>query len=148
MGTYERFPVTFIRGKGCWLWDQKGKRYLDAVAGIATCSLGHSDNALRHSLTKQLNQIQHVSNLYIIPEQEALARFQQGDTVWWTSAEDDDIDHDTRGEVLEVTAARLCRPLKVRFPTWTGDVGACSVTKGRTVITLGWPLYTYPSPRD
>ncbi len=73
MDTYQRFPLTIVKGKGCWVWDEKGKRYLDAVAGIATCSLGHSDNALRRSLNKQLNKIQHVSNLYHIPEQEALA---------------------------------------------------------------------------
>ena len=73
MGTYQRLPLTIVKGKGCWVWDKNGKRYLDAVAGIATCSLGHSDNALRRSLTKQLNQIQHVSNLYGISEQEALA---------------------------------------------------------------------------
>lgn len=75
MGTYQRLPLTLVRGKGCWVWDQKGKQYLDAVAGIATCSLGHSDNALRRSLTRQLNLIQHVSNLYQIPEQEALANW-------------------------------------------------------------------------
>ena len=75
MGTYQRFPLSIVRGKGCWVWDQRGKRYLDAVAGIATCTLGHSDNALRRSLTKQLNQIQHISHLYQIPEQEALAKW-------------------------------------------------------------------------
>ncbi len=75
MGTYQRLPLTIVRGKGCWVWDLKGQRYLDAVAGIATCSLGHSDNALRRALTRQLNQIQHVSNLYQIAEQEELARW-------------------------------------------------------------------------
>ncbi len=75
MDTYKRLPLAIQRGKGCWVWDTKGKRYLDAVAGIATCSLGHSNNALRRSLTAQLNQIQHVSNLYEIPEQEQLARW-------------------------------------------------------------------------
>ncbi|WP_320667127.1 aspartate aminotransferase family protein [Prochlorococcus sp. MIT 1307] len=73
MDTYKRLPIKIVRGKGCWVWDQNGKRYLDAVAGIATCSLGHSDNALRRALTRQLNQIQHVSNLFEISEQEALA---------------------------------------------------------------------------
>tara|TARA_Y100001968_G_scaffold65724_1_gene56485 strand:- start:750 stop:1898 length:1149 start_codon:yes stop_codon:yes gene_type:complete len=62
-----------VRGKGVWVWDEKGRKYLDSVAGIATCSLGHSDNSLRRALTKQLNKIQHVSNLYHIPEQELLA---------------------------------------------------------------------------
>ncbi|WP_063399771.1 aspartate aminotransferase family protein [Prochlorococcus marinus] len=75
MGTYKRFPVTLLRGKGCWVWDDNGRQYLDAVAGIATCSLGHSDRALRRSLGQQLKQLQHVSNLYRIPEQEALAHW-------------------------------------------------------------------------
>ncbi len=75
MGTYNRFPVTLLRGKGCWVWDDHGHQYLDAVAGIATCSLGHSDRALRRSLGQQLKQLQHVSNLYRIPEQEALAHW-------------------------------------------------------------------------
>ncbi len=75
MGTYQRLPLSIVRGKGCWVWDEKGKKYLDAVAGIATCSLGHSDNAMRRALTLQLNQIQHVSNLYRISEQEELAHW-------------------------------------------------------------------------
>ncbi len=73
MDTYQRFPLKIVRGKGCWVWDKERRQYLDAVAGIASCSLGHSDDALRRALTKQLNQIQHVSNLYHIPEQEELA---------------------------------------------------------------------------
>ena len=64
MNTYNRFNITFKKGKGCWLWDIKGKKYLDAVSGIATCSLGHSNGALRKNLSKQLKKIQHVSNLY------------------------------------------------------------------------------------
>ena len=73
METYKRFPISLVRGKGSWVWDKAGKKYLDAVAGIATCCLGHSDDALRRALTKQLNKIQHVSNLFHIPEQELLA---------------------------------------------------------------------------
>ena len=75
MGTYERYPITLTRGKGTWVWDQNNKKYLDAVAGIATCSLGHSNKALRNALQKQLKKIQHVSNLYQIPEQEALGQW-------------------------------------------------------------------------
>ena len=73
MNTYSRFPLTLVRGKGCWVWDDKGNRYLDAVAGIATDTLGHSDRVMRRSLHRQLRRIQHVSNLYRIPEQEELA---------------------------------------------------------------------------
>ena len=75
MNTYSRFPLTLVRGKGCWVEDERGRRYLDAVAGIATCSLGHSSRALRQALGNQLKTLQHVSNLYRIGEQEDLARW-------------------------------------------------------------------------
>ena len=75
MNTYSRFPLTLVRGKGCWVKDTTGRRHLDAVAGIATCSLGHSDPVLRRQLHRQLHRLQHVSNLYGIPEQEELARW-------------------------------------------------------------------------
>ena len=75
MGTYGRFPLTLVRGKGCWVRDSRGRRYLDAVAGIATCTLGHSDPALKRALCDQLHKLQHVSNLYRIQEQEDLARW-------------------------------------------------------------------------
>jgi acetylornithine aminotransferase len=74
MDTYARFPLELVRGRGVWLWDADGRRYLDAVAGIAVCTLGHSDPVLRRRLCRQLEKLQHVSNLYRIPEQEALAR--------------------------------------------------------------------------
>ena len=75
MNTYNRFNIIFKKGRGCWLWDKDGKKYLDAVSGIATCSLGHSDRVLRRNLSKQLNKIQHVSNLYQIEEQTKLSEF-------------------------------------------------------------------------
>ena len=75
MKTYQRFLLDLIKGKGSWVWDKKGEKYLDAVAGIATCSLGHSDKALIKALSKQLRKLQHVSNLYGIPEQEELAQW-------------------------------------------------------------------------
>ena len=75
MNTYNRFNITFTRGKGCWLWDKHGNKYLDGVAGIATCSLGHSDRKLRIKLSDQLRKIQHVSNLYKIEEQELLSQW-------------------------------------------------------------------------
>jgi len=63
MATYGRFPVKLERGQGVWVHDSEGRRYLDCVAGIATCTLGHSDRALRRALTQQLRKLQHVSNL-------------------------------------------------------------------------------------
>jgi acetylornithine aminotransferase len=74
MDTYARYPLELVRGKGVWVWDSDGRRYLDAVAGIAVCTLGHSDPVLQRRLCRQLGQLQHVSNLYRIPEQEELAR--------------------------------------------------------------------------
>ena len=75
MNTYTRFDISFKKGNGCWLWDTKGKKYLDAVAGIATCSLGHSDRILRKKLLAQLKKVQHISNLYKIEEQEELSNY-------------------------------------------------------------------------
>jgi acetylornithine aminotransferase len=74
MDTYARFPLELVKGKGVWVWDNHGRRYLDGVAGIAVCTLGHSDPVLRRQLGRQLRTLQHCSNLYRIPEQEALAR--------------------------------------------------------------------------
>ena len=75
MATYQRIPIQLNQGKGSWVWDTQGTKYLDAVAGIATCSLGHSNKKLEHALRKQLKRLQHVSNLYQIPEQEELAQY-------------------------------------------------------------------------
>ena len=72
MNTYGRFPLALAKGNGCWVKDTQGRRYLDAVAGIATCTLGHSDRAMQRALRKQLGRLQHVSNLYWIPEQDCL----------------------------------------------------------------------------
>ena len=73
MNTYKRLPVAFERGEGCWLWDREGKRYLDALAGIAVCGLGHSHPRFVSALTAQLGKLVHTSNLYQIRHQEELA---------------------------------------------------------------------------
>ena len=73
MNTYKRLPVAFERGEGCWLWDREGKRYLDALAGIAVCGLGHSHPRFVAALTAQLGKLVHTSNLYQIRHQEELA---------------------------------------------------------------------------
>ncbi len=78
MDTYARLPLELVKGKGVWVRDRQGRRYLDCVAGIATCTLGHSDEVMRRALSKQLGRLQHVSNLYRIPEQEDLARWVVG----------------------------------------------------------------------
>ena len=72
MTTYKRLPVTFARGEGVWLWDDDGNRYLDALAGIAVCSLGHAHPAVRDALCEQAGLLVHTSNVYHIAEQERL----------------------------------------------------------------------------
>lgn len=75
MQTYGRFPIAIEKGQGCRLWDTEGKAYLDFVAGIATCTLGHAHPALIAAVTKQIEKLHHVSNLYYIPEQGQLAQW-------------------------------------------------------------------------
>ena len=75
MQTYGRFPIAIKKGEGCRLWDTDGKEYLDFVAGIATCTLGHAHPALIAAVTEQIKQLHHVSNLYYIPEQGQLAEW-------------------------------------------------------------------------
>ncbi|MBS3648559.1 aspartate aminotransferase family protein [Pseudaminobacter sp. 19-2017] len=71
--TFARAPLSFERGEGCWLIDEKGERYLDFAGGIAVNSLGHSNPALVQALTDQAQKLWHVSNLYEIPGQTRLA---------------------------------------------------------------------------
>ena len=75
MQTYGRFPIAIAKGEGCRLWDTDGKEYLDFVAGIATCTLGHAHPALIEAVTEQMKKLHHVSNLYYIPEQGQLAEW-------------------------------------------------------------------------
>ena len=72
MATYRRLPVTFTHGAGAWLWDETGKRYLDALAGIAVCGLGHAHPAVREALCDQAGSLVHTSNLYQIAAQTEL----------------------------------------------------------------------------
>jgi acetylornithine aminotransferase len=74
MSTYRRLPVTFARGEGVWLWDTDGKRYLDALSGIAVCGLGHAHPAVREAVCEQAGRLLHTSNLYRIAEQEWLGQ--------------------------------------------------------------------------
>ncbi len=71
--TYNRAPLSFVKGEGCWLIEADGRRFLDLGAGIAVCSLGHAHPALVQALTDQAAALWHTSNLYHIPQQEALA---------------------------------------------------------------------------
>ncbi|NQW82626.1 MAG: aspartate aminotransferase family protein [Alcaligenaceae bacterium] len=72
--TYSRLPVAFTHGKGVWLWDTKGRRYLDAMAGIGVSCLGHAHPKLVAAISEQAARVIHTSNLYEVPDQEELAQ--------------------------------------------------------------------------
>jgi len=73
MNTYSRIPVAFTHGEGVWVWDESGKKYLDALAGIAVNTLGHAHPRLTRVIAEQSSRLIHTSNLYVIAEQERLA---------------------------------------------------------------------------
>jgi acetylornithine/N-succinyldiaminopimelate aminotransferase len=75
MGTYARFPISLERGSGCRVWDSNGKEYLDFVAGIATCTLGHAHPAMVQAATAQMQKLHHVSNLFYVAPQGDLAKW-------------------------------------------------------------------------
>jgi acetylornithine/N-succinyldiaminopimelate aminotransferase len=88
--TYNRAPLSFVRGEGSWLVTGDGSRYLDLGAGIAVNALGHAHPALVAALGAQAAQLWHVSNLYSIPQQEKLAALlvdrSFADTVFFTNS--------------------------------------------------------------
>jgi len=73
MPTYQRLPVTFVRGEGAWLWDDDNLRYLDALSGVAVCSLGHAHPAVHQAICEQSRILLHTSNIYGIGLQAQLA---------------------------------------------------------------------------
>jgi acetylornithine/N-succinyldiaminopimelate aminotransferase len=73
MTTYARLPVAFDHGEGAYLVDTEGRRYLDAVTGVAVCGLGHAHPAVAEALCAQASRLVHTSNLYRVPLQEELA---------------------------------------------------------------------------
>lgn len=73
MNTYARAPIAFTHGEGSWLFDETGKRYLDALSGIAVLTLGHNHPRLVQAIAEQAACVLHTSNLYRIPLQEELS---------------------------------------------------------------------------
>ncbi|NOY17123.1 MAG: aspartate aminotransferase family protein [Gammaproteobacteria bacterium] len=73
MSTYNRLPLTFSRGEGVWLEDIEGKKYLDAISGIAVCGLGHCHPDISRVICEQASILLHTSNLYEVPLQAQLA---------------------------------------------------------------------------
>ena len=74
LGTYTRKNISFSKGKGCYLYDLKGEQYLDFASGIAVNSLGHCHEHLVKIIQEQSKKLWHVSNMFVIPEQEKLAK--------------------------------------------------------------------------
>ncbi|MBA4416844.1 MAG: aspartate aminotransferase family protein [Syntrophus sp. (in: bacteria)] len=72
--TYNRYPITATKGEGCWLWDLEGRRYLDFLAGIAVCNLGHARKEVIDGLTAQAAKLFHVSNLFYMEPQVKAAQ--------------------------------------------------------------------------
>jgi len=90
MTTYARLPVTFEHGEGVWLWDSNGKKYLDALGGIAVCSLGHAHPAVTSAICEQAGKLTHTSNLYGIQNQtdlsDRLCRLAKMDRVFFSNS--------------------------------------------------------------
>ncbi|WP_424979230.1 aspartate aminotransferase family protein [Leisingera sp. S232] len=88
--TYNRAPLEFVKGEGAWLIAADGRRFLDLGSGIAVNALGHAHPALVDALTAQAQNLWHVSNLYHIPQQQALAdklvEYTFADTVFFTNS--------------------------------------------------------------
>lgn len=72
--TYRRQPVTFVKGLGAFLWDNKGKRYLDFFSGLAVCGLGHADKRVAKAVSDQMKKLVHTSNIYSTEPQQELAK--------------------------------------------------------------------------
>jgi acetylornithine aminotransferase len=72
MNTYARLPVTFERGEGAWLWDTDGKKYLDALCGIAVTGLGHAHPQITQAICAQAARLMHTTNLFGIQHQQTL----------------------------------------------------------------------------
>jgi len=90
MSTYAPLPVAFDNGKGAYLFDTEGKKYLDALSGIAVCSLGHANSEVADAIAKQARTLIHTSNLYKIPHQielgEKLCSLSEMDKVFFSNS--------------------------------------------------------------
>ena len=73
LNTYSRLPIALSHGRGCWVWDTQGRKYLDALGGIAVNTLGHAHPKLVPALQEQIGRLIHTSNYYEVPLQEQLA---------------------------------------------------------------------------
>lgn len=107
MQTYSRYPIAFDYGKGVYLWDTNGKKYLDFVAGIAVNSLGYANERLVKAISEQAGKLIHVSNLYYTKPQielaEKLVKYSDFDKVFFCNS----------GAEANEAALKLCRKYAV-----------------------------------
>ncbi|MBU3069787.1 aspartate aminotransferase family protein [Aestuariicella sp. G3-2] len=80
MNTYGERKLTLVKGEGVYLWDDQGRRYLDALSGIAVCGLGHSHPGLTAAISEQAGTLLHVSNLYNTEPSQQLADLLRAET--------------------------------------------------------------------
>jgi len=88
--TYNRYPIAPTKGEGCWIWDLNGRRYLDFLAGIAVCNLGHVRKEVLDGLIAQAGKLFHISNLFYVEPQikaaEVLVDHSFGDKVFFCNS--------------------------------------------------------------
>jgi acetylornithine/N-succinyldiaminopimelate aminotransferase len=103
MHTYGRQPLVLVRGEGCRVWDDQGREYLDFVAGLAVCNLGHAHPEVARAAAAQLTRLVHVSNIYyttpMVELAEELVRLSFADRVFFANS----------GAEVNEGAIKLCR---------------------------------------
>ena len=132
LGTYARKNISFSKGKGCYLYDLKGEKYLDFVSGIAVNSLGHCHEHLVKIIQEQSQKLWHVSNAFIIPEQEKLAKrltdYTFADFVCFQNSGTEAIEASIK--IARKYFHTIGKPNKKRIITWKGAF------HGRTIAAL------------
>ncbi len=131
MPVFAPLPAAFVRGEGAWLWDAAGKKYLDALAGVAVCGLGHAHPAVTQAICDQAGKLLHTSNWYQVPLQaqlaERLCKLSGMDNVFFCNS----------GAEANEAAIKLARlyasQRKILNP---GIIGAEGSFHGRTLATL------------
>lgn len=135
MNTYRRQPVTFVRGEGCYLFDDAGNRYLDLVAGIAVDALGHAHPALTQAVAQQAATLTHTSNLYYTRPMAELAD-KLCDLLGW---DDGKVFFANSGAEANECAIKLVRKRGLRLNSETPRhqvIAADGSFHGRTLATL------------
>jgi len=133
MSTYLRYPIRLVKGKGSYVWDENGQKYLDFTSGIATCNLGHVPESIKQAIENQLEQMWHCSNLYHIPVQEKLAQLLTehsfGDQVFFCNS----------GAEANEAAIKLARIYSKKIKGYDDKFEIVTFTQsfhGRTLATL------------